>query len=210
MRVLQILDHSLVVRGEHSMRSDSIPRLQRKPGLRLLVITSPKQGRVLAAREARDDVTYPRPASYNPASHRSLSSELVLMGRLTGCIIEVARSEGLEILHAHSSFLSGLSALCAPRCLGVCLVYEAGAFWEDAAIAHGTTRDGSFRNRIIRVLKPVTLRRVDRVVGVCEELRGDTLKRGALRSGWRRSPTGRTSTSSDPTPAVSRWPGTWV
>jgi PEP-CTERM/exosortase A-associated glycosyltransferase len=57
-------------------------------------------------------------------------------------------------------------------------VYEARAFWEDAAVDHGTFRPGSFRYRISRALETVLFRRADHVVGICEAIRAEVLRRG--------------------------------
>ena len=45
------------------------------------------------------------------------------------------------------------------------------AFWEDAAVDHGTTTEGSLRYRLSRALETWTLRRADAVTTICEGLR---------------------------------------
>ena len=51
------------------------------------------------------------------------------------------------MLHAHSPVLNALPALRVGRRLGIPVVYEVRAFWEDAAVDHGTTSEGSLRYR---------------------------------------------------------------
>ena len=61
---------------------------------------------------------------------------------------EVARrSSSRDVLHAHSPVLNALPALRVGARLGIPVVYEVRAFWEDAAVDHGTTREGSLRYR---------------------------------------------------------------
>ncbi len=61
---------------------------------------------------------------------------------------------------------------------GIPVVYEMRASWEDAAVDHGTTTEGSLRYRLSRGLETWTLRRADAVTTICEGLRADILGRG--------------------------------
>jgi hypothetical protein len=58
------------------------------------------------------------------------------------------------------------------------VVYEMRASWEDAAVDHGTTREGSARYRFSRALETFALRHADQVTTICEGLRGDIASRG--------------------------------
>ena len=51
------------------------------------------------------------------------------------------------------------------------VVYELRALWEDAAVDHGTTTEGSLRYRLSRMLETFALRRADHVTTICEGLR---------------------------------------
>ncbi len=52
------------------------------------------------------------------------------------------------------------------------------AFWEDAAVDHGTTTEGSLRYRLTRRLETHALRQADHVFTICEGLRQDIAARG--------------------------------
>jgi PEP-CTERM/exosortase A-associated glycosyltransferase len=106
------------------------------------------------------------------------AGELALMARLARRIAAVARAEGARILHAHSPVLNGLPALWAGRRLGIPVVYEARAFWEDAAVDHGTTREGSLRYRVTRALETLLFRRADRAVVIAGTMREELTRRG--------------------------------
>jgi glycogen synthase len=58
------------------------------------------------------------------------------------------------------------------------VVYEMRASWEDAAVDHGTTAEGSARYRISRALESFALKRADHINTICEGLRGDIASRG--------------------------------
>ncbi|MGC1818400.1 MAG: TIGR04063 family PEP-CTERM/XrtA system glycosyltransferase, partial [Casimicrobiaceae bacterium] len=93
-------------------------------------------------------------------------------------IDELVRQFAPDVLHAHSPVLNALPALRAGRRHGIPVVYEVRAFWEDAAVDHGTTREASLRYRASRALETWALRRVDHVTTICEGLRGDIIGRG--------------------------------
>jgi PEP-CTERM/exosortase A-associated glycosyltransferase len=64
------------------------------------------------------------------------------------------------------------------RALGIPVVYEVRALWEDAAVDHGTATSESLRYRASRVLETRALRQVDSITTICDGLRRDILKRG--------------------------------
>ena len=176
MTILHVLDHSVPVLSGYSFRSRSIIRGQQALGLRTAVLTSPKHG------SARDGVeTVDGLACYRtgPAGGRlPVARELRQMLRMYRRICAVARREEVHVLHAHSPVLNGLPALLAGRRLGLPVVYEVRAFWEDAAVDHGTTREGSLRYRLSRALETRVLRGAARAVTICEGLRQDIVARG--------------------------------
>jgi PEP-CTERM/exosortase A-associated glycosyltransferase len=58
------------------------------------------------------------------------------------------------------------------------LVYEVRAFWEDAAVDHGTTREGSLRYRMTHNLETMLMQRANRVVTLSQTMRAEILSRG--------------------------------
>ena len=74
--------------------------------------------------------------------------------------------------------LNALPALRAGRRLGIPVVYEVRALWEDAAVDHGTTTEGSLRYRASRALETHALRRAGHVTTICEGLRREIVDRG--------------------------------
>jgi PEP-CTERM/exosortase A-associated glycosyltransferase len=75
-----------------------------------------------------------------------------------------------------------LPALRVARSLGIPLVYEVRAFWEDAAVDHGTSREWGARYRASRALETYALRRVGHVTTICDGLKGDIVQRGIPES----------------------------
>jgi PEP-CTERM/exosortase A-associated glycosyltransferase len=90
----------------------------------------------------------------------------------------VARETTPDIIHAHSPVLNAIPAIRVGRALGIPVVYEVRAFWEDAAVDHGTIRAWDLRYRLTRGLETRALRRSAAVTTICEGLRGDIVERG--------------------------------
>ena len=83
-----------------------------------------------------------------------------------------------DVVHAHSPVLNALPALWVGRGRRVPIVYEMRASWEDAAVDHGSTTEGSARYKVSRALESFALRRADAITTICEGLRQDIVARG--------------------------------
>lgn len=179
MTILHVLDHSWPHLSGYSIRSRNIVAFQQAAALRPVVVTSPKHGRVSASVEIVDGIPHHRTRPAGPFPKRlPVIREMALMLRLASRILQIARREAAELLHAHSPVLNAVPALWAARRLQIPLVYEVRAFWEDAAVDHGTTRRGSPRYRITRALETAVLHRTDAVVTIAEALRRELIHRG--------------------------------
>ena len=82
----------------------------------------------------------------------------------------------VDVVHVFAN--SGWPALRVGQALGIPVVYEVRAFWEDAAVDHGTTTEGSLRYRATRAMETYALRRAAHVFTICQGLRGDIVARG--------------------------------
>src|SRR6185503_21336219 len=69
----------------------------------------------------------------------------------------------------------------AGRRLGIPVVYEVRAFWEDAAVLHGSTTENSLRYRATRAIETSACRNAASVITICENLRGQLIDRGIPR-----------------------------
>ncbi|HEU4854212.1 MAG TPA: TIGR04063 family PEP-CTERM/XrtA system glycosyltransferase [Nitrosospira sp.] len=179
MRILHILDHSIPLHSGYSFRTLSILREQRTLGWETYHLTGSKQGNCSIPEEDIEGWHF-----YRTLSAASLTAQLPVLNQvsvidgLTRRLSEVARIARPDILHAHSPVLNAIPALRVGRSLGIPVVYEVRAFWEDAAVDHGTSREWGMRYRFTRGLESYALRRVDAITTICEGLRGDILGRG--------------------------------
>lgn len=177
MRVLHILDHSIPLHSGYTFRTLAILREQRRLGWQTFQLTSPKHQAPGATVETVDGWEFHRTPSPVRTAIPGLA-EIALMNATARRLREVAGELRPDLLHAHSPVLNALPALRVGRELGIPVVYEVRAFWEDAAVDHGTTSEGSLRYRITRALETRALRRAGHVFTICDGLRGDIVARG--------------------------------
>jgi glycogen(starch) synthase len=176
LRVLHVLDHSLPLHSGYTFRTLSLLQEQGRRGWQTFQITGPKQGGSVAGSELVDGWTFFR----TPAVRAALPvlGELAQMDALAARLEAVVAEVRPDLLHAHSPVLNALPALRVGCRFGIPVVYEVRAFWEDAAVDHGTTREGSLRYRASRLLETWAMRRADHVFTICEGLRSDIVGRG--------------------------------
>jgi PEP-CTERM/exosortase A-associated glycosyltransferase len=179
VRVLHILDHSLPLHSGYTFRTLSILREQGRLGWETSHLTGPKQDSAKRLEESVDGWHFFR-TPLNGARFAGVPAvaELMLMHALTHRLQAVAQQVRPQLLHAHSPVLNAIPALRVGRRLGVPVLYEVRAFWEDAAVDHGSTREGAPRYRLTRALETYALKRADAIATICEGLRSDIVARG--------------------------------
>jgi PEP-CTERM/exosortase A-associated glycosyltransferase len=181
MHVLHVLDHSIPLQSGYTFRTRAILREQRALGWQTSQVTSPKHnpGKSVAAVEQVDGLEFHRcDGAIGSLAQLPFVGQWSVIEVLTKRLIEVARSERPDVLHAHSPALNGVAAIRAGRALGIPVVYEVRGFWEDAAVSHGTSSEGGLRYRLTRAMETWVLRRADEVTCICEGIRRDLISRG--------------------------------
>ncbi len=178
-RILHVLDHSIPLHSGYTFRTASILREQRALGWQTYHVTSPKHGPTGPAEEQVDDLHFFRtPWRLSGVFNVPVAREILLMRALERRLEQVVKDVRPDILHAHSPVLNAIPAIRVGKRRGIPVVYEVRAFWEDAAVDHGTTAEGSVRYRATRALETWALRHADAVTCICEGLRADIVARG--------------------------------
>lgn len=171
-RPLHIFDHSIPLHSGYTFRSREILRHQRELGWDTQHITSPKQGKSPGLTEEVDGLLFHRSGEINGLRARlPVIDQYAVVRQLSTRLEQVARDTRPNLLHAHSPSLNGIAAIKVGKKLGLPVVYEVRAFWEDAAVDHGTCREGSARYHLTRGLETWVLRRANAVTTICEGLR---------------------------------------
>ena len=181
MKILHILDHSIPLQSGYTFRTRAILREQRARGWETAHVTSVKHIRPGPPEEEVDGLRFYRTAELNTlVRHVAGVRDLAGIRSLERRLEEVVARERPDILHAHSPSLNGAAALHVGRRHGLPVVYECRAFWEDAAVDHGTAREGGLRYRLTKAHETKVFRAADAVTCICEGLRADIIRLGAL------------------------------
>jgi PEP-CTERM/exosortase A-associated glycosyltransferase len=179
MRILHVFDHSLPLHSGYTFRSLAILRHQHALGWETAHLTGPKQGSPADGEETVEGLRFHRTGQPPSWSRKvPLIKDQAIVSAMARRLAIVAAEVRPDILHAHSPVLDARAALAVGRRLGIPVVYEIRAFWEDAAAAHGTFRAGGLRYRLARHLESEAVRRADAVTTICEGLRQDIVARG--------------------------------
>lgn len=179
LHVLHVFDHSVPLHSGYTFRSANILRGQRRLGWHLTQLTGPKQGRCQVDQEHVDDLAFHRtqpPTGF--ASRLPAVNQWAMMRATERRLLALARQLRPDLLHAHSPVLNAWPAIHVGRRLGIPVVYEIRAFWEDAAVDHGTQSEWGIRYRLTRGMETRAVRAASQVVTICEGLRGDLVGRG--------------------------------
>ncbi len=181
-RVLHVLDHSLPIHSGYTFRTRAILKAQEANEVEVRGITGLRheveieEKSLAGAIEEVDGLTFHRTAGM--PSGVPPFREYGEVSDLTASILKLAETWKPDILHAHSPALGGLAAQRAARELGVPMVYEIRAFWEDAAVGNNTGREGSAKYRLTRALETQVSQNADALFTICDGLRDDLIARG--------------------------------
>ncbi|RPF71550.1 TIGR04063 family PEP-CTERM/XrtA system glycosyltransferase [Aurantiacibacter spongiae] len=175
-RILHVLDHSLPMHSGYTFRTRAIMRAQAASGLDVRGLTGLRHTEAGPAIQTVDGLTFHRTpgTAHGPAGLREWRE----IDALADAIGALAQEWRPDILHAHSPALGGLAAIRAGRRLGIPVVYEIRAFWEDAAVGNLQGREGSLRYRLTRQLETLAVGGAGAVVTICRGLKDDLIARG--------------------------------
>ena len=175
-RILHVLDHSLPLHSGYTFRTRAILKAQAAMGLEVRGITGLRHFKDGPDIEEADGITFHRTrgTASGPVAYREWRE----INLLADAIVALAADWRPDMLHAHSPALCGKAALVAGKRLGIPVVYEIRAFWEDAAVSNGTGSEGSVKYRLTRALENHVVAGADAVVTICQGLKDDLVSRG--------------------------------
>lgn len=185
MKVLHVLESSIPDTGGYTIRAHAIVDYQRRLGLEPVVVTSP----LFPARDSvvtlehYDGVPHyrtnriPAPASTR-SKLQSYGVRAMMLTRYRRAVLEIARRERPDVLHAHSSYTNAYAALLAARRLGLPLLYEVRTLWGESAVVEDGLRPDSWKHQFIWHLELGAMRRAGLVVPICRGIREELIRRG--------------------------------
>jgi len=179
IKILHILDHSIPLHSGYTFRTRAILEQQKELGWETFHVTSAKHKVAELPVEEVDGLKFYR--SKLPTGffvNLPIINQWSIVKTLTERLDEIIPELKPDVLHAHSPALNGLAAIKAGKKFNIPVVYECRAFWEDAAVDHGTTKEGSLRYRITKHLETYVFKHAQAVICICEGLRKDIIQRG--------------------------------
>ncbi len=178
MRILHVLDHSIPLHSGYTFRTRAILEQQRRMGYETFHLTSPKHLGEYKPEEKVDGFKFYRTAPLPYwAEKLPLLNQWTVARQLEKRLDELIPQLRPDVLHAHSPALNGIAALNMGRKHRIPVVYECRAFWEDAAVDHGTTSEGSLRYRLTKTLETHVFHQADAITTICEGLKQDIVQR---------------------------------
>jgi len=179
MKILHILDHSIPLHSGYTFRTKAILEQQRKLGWETIQVTSAKHLIAKAEIEEIDGLVFYRSAPIKAwLAKLPVINQWAIVQSLEKRINDIVLQHKPDILHGHSSALNGWAALKVAKKYNIPLVYECRAFWEDAAVDHGTTREGGLRYYLTKMLETYVFKQANAITTICEGLRADIISRG--------------------------------
>ncbi len=179
MKILHVLDHSIPLHSGYTFRTRAILNHQRDLGWETFHVTSAKQVGATELKETIDELEFYRTYVNNTLLEKApVLNYWGIIASLEKRIIQICDEIKPDILHAHSPALNGVAAIRAGKKLGIPVVYECRAFWEDAAVDHGTSSEGSLRYKATRAMETWVFKRANAVTTICEGLKKDIIERG--------------------------------
>ena len=175
-RILHVLDHSLPAHSGYTFRTRALMKAQVAKGWQVAGVTGVRHPEPGPDGETVDGLTFFRTPPIAPA--RSPIREWREIGALAARIDDLVKQWQPDLLHAHSPVLDAMAALRVGKRLGIPVLYEIRAFWEDAAVGNGTGREGSAKYFLTRQLETHAVKSADAVAVICDGLRGDLIARG--------------------------------
>ena len=179
MKVFHIFDHSLPLHSGYTFRSRNIIDQQRALGIETYHLTGTKhKQQIYQADEQVDDLLFYRtPASNSLLNRLPVINQYAVVTDTAKRLDRLVLEHKPDILHAHSPALDGLAALKIGKKYKIPVVYECRAFWEDAAVDHGTQKEGSLRYKLTRMMETYVFKNADAVTVICEGLKNDVMDR---------------------------------
>ncbi|MBF0446561.1 MAG: glycosyltransferase, exosortase A system-associated [Magnetococcales bacterium] len=179
MDILHVLDHSLPLQSGYTFRTRSILLQQHKLGFKTQQVTGLRHACGGVEKEVVSGLNFYRTKSATGFfSKVPVIQQWVAIKALQARIEELVASKKPDIIHAHSPALNGVAAVLAARRFGIPVVYEIRAFWEDAAVSHGTSRSWGPRYLLTRWLESWVIKQAQAVTTICAGLRQEIIGRG--------------------------------
>jgi PEP-CTERM/exosortase A-associated glycosyltransferase len=185
MSVLHVLNTSIpYLNNGYGIRSQNIISHQKKRGLVPVIITRPgfpngiRKGKIKTSKELmveiHDGIKYYRAL---PNLIKRFSPEKDYIRSYAQIIEKVIEKESIEIVHAASNYVIGLSGLLAARQTRKPFVYEVRGFWELTTVSKEPDFKNSDEYRLAQKLETFLCQQADHVTVISQGLKNELISR---------------------------------
>lgn len=216
MRILHVCHSTYPDTTGASIRSRYLAEAQARLGIEPLVMSSPFQPPADPAQvtgvEWVGGIPYYR--CFDPSydhrfmvARKSLATrarKLTAIRSFTASVKRVAQEQHVQLIHGHSLFFCGLSAVFAARALRLPAIYEVRSLIEDTLVREGGASPGGVLYRAYRWFDRLATHLADHVVTLSAGLRKDLIERGVPAERITVIPNGVDVTTQTPAPAPSQ------
>jgi PEP-CTERM/exosortase A-associated glycosyltransferase len=185
MKILHVLENSLPNLAGYTIRAKYIVENQKKHGMNPLVVTSPffRNDKPGTVKEAINGIWYYRTNFIkSPESVQnkimSFGTRLMMLHKYKNAVLELARKEKPDIIHAHSSYTNGLAASYASEKTGIPSIYELRSLWGESAVVEDGLRPGSLKYKMIWGLELKAMKKADLVIAISQGIKKEIMKKG--------------------------------
>jgi len=183
LKVLHVLEYSRPNISGYSLRSDAIIRHQRKIGIETNQLTSQRYQDFKTLEEDVDGVIYQRTENSKSLFNKiPFINYIVHINHLAKRIEQAVLKDKPDVIQTHSPMFNALAAVKVGKKHNIPVTYEVRAFWEDAAVDTGKTKEGSLKYKIIKAIEHSAFEKVSAVSCICQGLKSDLIKRGIPES----------------------------
>ncbi|MGP9801170.1 TIGR04063 family PEP-CTERM/XrtA system glycosyltransferase [Rheinheimera sp. NSM] len=167
--VLHVFDHSAPLHSGYSFRSLAILREQQCLNINTRQLTGSKHYPAGPTEEYSEGQLFYR-TQPGWLARLPLLNQWDVITQLQRRLTQLVQQQRPDIIHAHSPSLNAIAAARVAKRFSIPLVYEMRASWEDAAVSHGTCKEGDLRYRLGQWLEKRALKSADHVVTICQGL----------------------------------------
>jgi len=185
MKILHVLETSLPNLVGYTIRAKYIVENQRLHGLDPVVVTSPffrtenpgvELDQINGIRYYRTNhIRKPDP---NGNKMVSLWTRFKMIQRYKKAVLDIARKERPDIIHAHSSYTNGHAANYVSRKLGIPSIYELRSLWGESAVVEDGLSPNSLKYKMVWRLELKAMREATRIIAISQGIKDEIVLKG--------------------------------
>jgi PEP-CTERM/exosortase A-associated glycosyltransferase len=198
MKILHVLEYSLPYLVGYTIRSKYIVENQKKIGLEPIIITSPLMTQNTGSYPAYEEINkikYYRSGYLNRISEsdrlsRRLLKRYIYSKEYKKAILMTALAEKPDIIHAHSSYLNGISANFVSKKLNLPSIYEVRGLWQDSAVINQNIGKWHWKYNFVNYMDKKAMKESDIIIAISECISKELQHKGIKKSKIRVVPNG--------------------